>query len=153
VLTIKDHATRLIYFCNLPQKHPNLVAYKLKEMLGVIGYPEIFHTDNGKEFTAKLILQFLCAMNPNILSVTGRLRQPCDQGSFENVNKFVKRVLGMVLAERRLEGENPNCTEVLGSVAATINLQHGCGKNDVSLYKAVFGHKFNHEFACSKAEA
>jgi hypothetical protein len=42
---------------------------------------------------------------------------------------------------------------VLGSVAATINLQHGHGKNDVSLYKAVFGHKFNHIFACSKEEA
>ncbi len=119
----------------------------------MIGYPKIFHTDNGKEFTAKLILQFLRAMNPNILTVTGRPRHPHDQGFVENMNKFVKRVLGMVLAERRLAGENPNSTEVLRSVAATINLQHGCGKNGVSLYKAVFGHEFNHKFACSKEEA
>ncbi len=27
------------------------------------------------------------------------------------------------------------------------------GKNDVSLYKAVFGHKFNHKFACLKEES
>ncbi len=99
----------------------------------MIGYPENFHTNNSKEFTAKLILQFLCAMDPNILSVTGHPRQPCDQGAIENMNKFVKKVLGMVLAERRLAGENPNWTEVLGSVAATINLQHGHGKNNVSL--------------------
>ncbi len=59
----------------------------------------------------------------------------------------------MVLTERRLAGENPNWIEVLGSVATTINSQHGCRKNDVSLYKAVFGHEFNHKFACSKEEA
>jgi hypothetical protein len=51
-----------------------------------------------------------------------------------------------------LAGENPNVTEVLRSVAAMINLQHR-GKNNVSSYKAVFGHKFNHKFACSKEEA
>ncbi len=119
----------------------------------MIGYPKIFYTDNGKEFTAKLILQFLCAMNPNILTVTGHPRHPYDQGSIENMNKFVKRVLGMVLAERQLARENPNWTEVLGSVAATINLQHGHGKNNVALYKAVFCHEFNHKFACSKEEA
>ncbi len=59
----------------------------------------------------------------------------------------------MVLAERRLAGETPNWTEVLGSVAATINLQYGRGKNNVSLYEAVFGHEFNHKCACSKEEA
>ncbi len=116
MLTIKDHATRLMYLCALPQKRPDLVAYKLQEIFGVIGYPKIFYTDNGKEFTAKLILQFLCAMNPNNLTVTSHPRHPRDQGSIENMNKFVKRVLGMMLAERQLAGENPNWTEVLGSV-------------------------------------
>jgi hypothetical protein len=81
VLTIKDHATGLMYLCALPRKRPDLVAYKLQEIFGVIGYPKIFHTNNGKEFTAKSILQFLCAMNPNIITVTGRPRCPCDQGS------------------------------------------------------------------------
>jgi hypothetical protein len=86
VLTVKDHATGLMYLCALPRKHPDLVAYKLQEIFGVIGYPKIFHMDNGKEFTAKLILQFLCAMNPNILTVTGCPRRPHDQGSVENMN-------------------------------------------------------------------
>jgi hypothetical protein len=153
VLTIQDHATGLMYLCALPWKIPDLFAYKLQEIFGLIGHPKIFHTDNAKEFTAKLILQFLCAMNPNILRVTGHPRHPRDQGSIENMNKFVKRVLGMVLAERQLAGWNPNWTEVLGSVSATINSQHGRGKNNVSLYKTVFGHKFNHKFACSKEEA
>jgi len=79
VLTLKDHATGLTYLCALPRKRPHLVAYKLQEIFGAIGYPKIFHTDNGKEFTAKSILQFLRQMNPNILSVTGRPRRPRDQ--------------------------------------------------------------------------
>jgi transposase InsO family protein len=125
VLTIKDHATRLMYLCALPWKRPDLIAYKLQEIFGLIGYPKIFHTDNGKEFTAKSFLKFLRHLNPNVLTVTGRPRRPRDQGSIENINKFVKRVLGMGLSERREAGENPNWTEVFGSVAATINSQHG----------------------------
>jgi hypothetical protein len=71
VLVIKDHATGLIYLCALPWKCPNLVAYKLQEIFGIFGFPKIFHTDNVKEFTAKVVLMFLCQMNPNITSVTG----------------------------------------------------------------------------------
>ena len=113
VLTIKDHATGLMYLCALPRKRPDLIAYKLQEIFGLIGYPKIFHTDNEKEFTTKSILKFLRHLNPNVLTVTGRPRRPRDQGSIENMNKFVKRVLGMVLSERRKAGENPNWTEVL----------------------------------------
>ena len=151
VMSLKDHATRLTYICALPRKRPKLIAYKLQEIFGVIGYPKIFHTDNGKEFTGKMIL--LRKLNPNILAVTGRPRRPRDQGSVENVNAIVKRVLGSVLAERRQSGDNPNWTEVLGSVASVINSQCGRGKNDVTPYEAVFGQIFDHPFSCNKTEA
>jgi hypothetical protein len=72
VLTINDHCTGLVYLCALPWKCPKLVVYRLQEIFGSIDYPKIFHIDNGKEFTGKLILQFLCNLNPNILTVTGR---------------------------------------------------------------------------------
>jgi hypothetical protein len=35
------------------------------------------------------------------------------------MNKLVKRILGTLLTERRLAGDNPNWTKVLGMVAAT----------------------------------
>lgn len=130
IMTVKDHATGFVHICALPRKRPKLVAYRLQEIFGIIGYPTIFHTDNGKEFTAKSILHFLRQLNPNILSVTGRPRRPNDQGSVESMNKLVKRVLNSVLAERRLCGDNPNWTEVLGAVAAFINSQCGRGKHD-----------------------
>jgi hypothetical protein len=45
---IKNHATGYIYLCALARMLPKLVAYKLQEILGIIGsYPKIFHTDNG----------------------------------------------------------------------------------------------------------
>ena len=75
---------------------------------------------------------FLCQLNPNIVAVTGWPRRPQDQVSVENADVTVKRVLGSVFTERHLAGENPNWTEVLGSIAAVLNLQSGRGRNDVS---------------------
>jgi len=147
VVTIKDHTTGLTYLCALPRKCHHLIAF------GIIGYPKIFHTDNGKEFTAKGVLKALREMNPRIYAVTGRPRCPQDQGSVESMNKLAKRILGTLLTERRLAGDNPNWTEVLGMVAATINSQHGRGKDDVSSFEAVYGQVLNHDMSCSKAEA
>jgi hypothetical protein len=86
VMTIKDHCTGLVYLCALPHEHPKLVVYKLQEIFGAIGYPKMFHTNNGKEFTGKIIHEFLCDMNPNILKGAGHPWRPTDQGSVENMN-------------------------------------------------------------------
>jgi hypothetical protein len=71
ILVIKDHATGFIYLCALPRKQADLVARKLQEIFGVIGYPKIMHSNNGKEFKAKVVLELLLKFNPNILSVYG----------------------------------------------------------------------------------
>jgi len=54
------------------------------------------------------------------------------------MNKLVKRILGTLLTERMLTGNNPKWTE-LGMVAATINFQHGRGKDDVYSFEVVYG--------------
>ncbi len=107
VMTLKDHATGLTHICALSRKQAHLIAYKLQEIFGFIRYPKIFHTDNGKEFTTKSVLQLIRNLNPNIVTVTGCLRRPRDQGSVKNVNKLVKRILGTNLAERRLAAKIP----------------------------------------------
>jgi transposase InsO family protein len=106
VMTIKDHATGLTYLCALPRKRPHLIAYNLQKIFGIIGYPKIFHTDNGKEFTAKVVFKALREMNPHIYTVTGRPHCPSDQDSVESMNKLVKRILGTPLTEHRLAGDN-----------------------------------------------
>ena len=146
IVTVKDHAEAI------PRKRARYVGHVLQQMFGIISYPFIFHTDNGKEFTGRAILSHLCRMNPNILTITGHPRKPNDQGSVESMNKTVKRVLNAVLAEKRLKGENPNWTEVLGSIAAAINVQYGHGKYDVAAYTSVFGCHYNQEVSTSKEE-
>jgi hypothetical protein len=71
------------------------------------------------------------------------------------MNKLVKRVIGSALTKQRLVGDNPNLTEVLGLVAAAINSQHGCGKDDVSSNDlwTVYGKLLDHNGLCSKEEA
>jgi hypothetical protein len=71
----------------------------------------------------------------------------------ENMNQVVKRVLGSVFAERCLIGKNPNWTEVLGIVAATINSQYGRGKHDVSTFEVMYGQTYHPPLLCSKKEA
>jgi hypothetical protein len=56
ILTMKDHFTGFTTISAIPRKRPIYVANELNIIFGIIGYPMIFHTDNGKEFTAKLPL-------------------------------------------------------------------------------------------------
>ncbi len=107
----------------------------------------------ASRFKAKIVLELLHKINPNILSVYGQPRCPQDQGSVESMNKFVKRNIGAILSKRKMIGKNSNLTEVIGSVAAAINSQHGCCMDDVSSSKAVYGQVLHHQFSCSKEEA
>lgn len=154
IVVIKDHATAFTYISAIPRKTAACVAHRLQEVFGLIGYPSIFHTDNGKEFTARRILHYLRTINPTIITVTGRPRQPSDQGSVESMNRLVKRLIGSELAERRISGVlHPNWTEVLGSVTAAINSQHGRSANSTSSYLTVYGQTYDQSITCSLEEA
>ena len=70
----KDHSTRLTNLVALRLKQAEFVAHKLGQLMGFIGYPMIFHTDNRTEFTAKQTLQKLKDINPFIQTVRGHAR-------------------------------------------------------------------------------
>ena len=108
ILVIKDHAAGFFYIFALSRKQTDLVAYNLQEMFDVIGYPKIMHSDNGKEFKAKIVRELLHKFNPNILSVYRRPWHPQGQDSVESMNKFMKRNIGAILSERKMMSENPN---------------------------------------------
>ena len=99
LLTVKDHSTGLTAVFAIPRKMAKYVVYELEKYFGLVGYPTIFHTDNGNEFTAKIIIDMLKLINPSILTVTGRPRTPRDQGSIEQTNKTIKRMLSDLLAD------------------------------------------------------
>jgi hypothetical protein len=80
LMAVKDHSTGFTALFSLPRKKPMYVAFELERYFGLAGYPLIFHTDNGNEFTARLIINMIADINPAILTVTGRPRTPRDQG-------------------------------------------------------------------------
>lgn len=153
IVTIKDHSTGFTHVSAIPRKTAQFVAHRLQEVFGLIGYPSIFHTDNGKEFTARRILNYLRSISPSIITVTGRPRQPSDQGSVESMNRLVKRLIGSELAERRVAGENPNWTEILGAVMSYINSQQGRMASSISAYEAIYGLSYDQDVSCSLEEA
>ena len=153
IMTVKDHYTGITHVCSLPRKRPRYVAHELDKLFGFIGYPNIFHTDNGKEFTGKQVIEALRQLNPAIISVTGRPRTPRDQGSVENMNKLVKRVLGAIEQELRLQGIEPNWTSLLGRVMAAINTHESRQPYSVPAYKAVFGQDYHIRVSCTQEDA
>ncbi len=70
-MTVIDHSTGLTAVFALPRKKAKYVAYELDMYFGLVGYPTTFHTDNGNEFTAKVVVDMLKNINPSILTVTG----------------------------------------------------------------------------------
>jgi hypothetical protein len=78
-MAVKDHSTGFTALFSLPRKKPMYVAFELERYFGLAGYPLIFHTDNGNEFTARLIIDMIADINPAILTVTGCPRTPRDQ--------------------------------------------------------------------------
>ena len=59
------------------------------------GFPEIFQSDNGKEFVGRLLSEFLKSHNVKVKH--GRPRHPQSQGQVENLNKTVKHHLRQIL--------------------------------------------------------
>jgi hypothetical protein len=66
----------------------------------------VFHTDNGTEFTAELVMKLIREWNTSYKIVTGRRRMPRDQGSVNRVNGFVKTFIAMLEHEERNKGNN-----------------------------------------------
>ena len=143
-MVVKDHFTGLCYLRAIPNKNAKYVCFELNSLFGLIGYPHIFHTDNGSQFTAEQVVVMLKRWNQKILTVTGRPRNHSDQGSVEIINRLVKCVMNSVLAsEAQKRKLRPNWTKYLGEVNSILNRQCGWAKNDVSAYETVFGIDFD----------
>jgi Integrase zinc binding domain len=59
ILVCKDHLTGFHMVRALPAKKASIVAHELSLLWGMMGYPLILHTDNGTEFVAKDVMEFV----------------------------------------------------------------------------------------------
>ncbi len=94
------------------------------------------------------MVELLKANNPNCFLVTGRPHTPRDQGSVENANKLVQRVLKAISAEHCLKGLEVNWTNLLGQS----NSQTGMKSLNTSSYEAVFGQRYHPVLRCTVDE-
>jgi len=109
--------------------------------------------DNGKEFIATIVVQLLMSMNPHCAIINGHPRTPSDQGSVENANKLVQRVLKSICCENRHKiGGEVNWTKLLGRVMSVCNSHSDCRASSVSAYEAVFGQKYHPQLKCTMSE-
>lgn len=153
IMTVKDHFTGLTAVFSLPSKEAKFVAFELEKYFGLVGYPIIFHTDNGNEFVARQILDMIASINPAIITVTGRPRTPRDQGSVERANQTVKRAIADVMAERRREGKDDNWTMLLGLITSALNTHRTRLATSVESYTTVFGAPYHVPIKTSLADA
>ena len=139
VLVLKDHFTKYAWCRPLKRKTSRLVKHELIKLLNEVGWPLIFHTDNGSEFCAKVLTELIRDM-PFICSVTGRTRVPSDQGSVERLNQEIKKLIDQIIQEQHLKG-NVGFTwlDALPFVTEAINKTYGFGAGRLAPYTHVYG--------------
>jgi transposase InsO family protein len=122
LLVLKDHFTKFTMVRPIARKEAKLVAHELAFMFGVLGYPLVFHTDNGGEFTAETVMTLIRDWNPSCTTVTGRRRMPSDQGSVERANASVKAVIAKLEQYERNKGnQDPNWVLLSARAMSAVN--------------------------------
>ena len=102
LLVVKDHFTTLRVFRPLVSKDAVIVAKELSFMFGLLGYPLVFHTDNGGEFIAEIVLKVLRDLHPDMFTVQSAARAPHMLGSTEGSHRQTKScLLSMVDEEKK----------------------------------------------------
>jgi len=147
IIALKDHFTKIVYLIPSPSKEAHIVAAELNHICGFMGYPLVYHTDNGGEVSGKDVVEVMRALNPTVLTVTGRPRTPSDQGSVERSNRTSKAILSCLEEVQRQQGKkDPNWVMLLGQVMSALNSGRNSNKNSQSPYYHVFGMEM-HEMA------
>ena len=81
LMVIKDHFTKYVWLRPIPKKEGELVAAELRILFHDVGFPLIFHTDNGSEFMNETVFNLLKYTDQIILLMQGAARTPRHQGS------------------------------------------------------------------------
>jgi len=92
VMNYQDHVTKYLYLRPLTSKRTTKAAHELLNNFLEQGTPQILQSDNGQEFTAKIIEE-LVELWPECKIVHGRPRRPQSQGSVERSNQDVENML------------------------------------------------------------
>jgi transposase InsO family protein len=88
----QDHLAKFSILRPLKSKRAAEVAYQLTDIFLLLGAPHILQNDNGREFTANIIIE-LKLLRPELKLVHRRPRHPQIQGSVERTNDDIKSMI------------------------------------------------------------
>ena len=116
LLVLQDHFTRFTMLRPIARKEAELVAYELSLMFGVLGYPLVFHMNDGddSEFTSELVMNLIHDWIPACRTVTGR--------GTKLDTSYVKAMIARLEQQERNNGNNdPNWVLLCASAMSAIN--------------------------------
>ena len=145
LLTVKDHFTRFVFLAPLKTKSPDAVAEVISQYFGLVGYPLVFHTDNGLEFIAESIVSAVKELHPACVTVRGRVRTPRDQGSVERSHQTSAAILTALVADEKKRNPQSKKTwvQMCGPGMAAMNKTYCFGRRQIPPYTHVFAETFN----------
>ena len=100
ILHYQDHHDKMSYLRALPNKAATTVAAALLILFLQQGAPVILQSDNGKEFVARIIKE-LMQLWPDCKIVNGSPRHPQSQGSVEQANTDMEKMLGKWMSDHK----------------------------------------------------
>ncbi|XP_063884390.1 KRAB-A domain-containing protein 2-like [Scylla paramamosain] len=92
ILNYQDHLTKMVCLRALQTKTAEEVAFHLVDIFCDKGAPHILQSDNGREFSNKLVKEVLM-MWPECKMVHGKPRHSQSQGSVERANRDIEAIL------------------------------------------------------------
>ncbi|XP_037801345.1 KRAB-A domain-containing protein 2-like [Penaeus monodon] len=90
ILNYQDHLTKKVCLLALQTKTAAEVAFHLVDIFCDKGAPHILKSDNGREFSNKLVKE-VQMMRPECKMVHGKPRHSQSQGSVERANRDLKQ--------------------------------------------------------------
>lgn len=135
IMVYQDHLTKFVQMRALKTKTAEEVAYHLLEVFTIFGAPCILHSDNGREFANKVIVE-LCLMWDEPKIVHGKPRHSQSQGSVERANQDIEKMLATWLETNK----TTKWSEGIKFIQFMKNKAHHSGISR-SPYEAMFGCK------------
>ncbi|KAL7565222.1 hypothetical protein ACA910_016559 [Epithemia clementina (nom. ined.)] len=143
LLVLKDHFTMFTVLVPIPNKEPKTVAYHLQHIFGIIGFPAIYQSNNGCDVSGEEVLKMVKEFYTTIHTIQGRVCVPRDQGSVEQGNQEIKKVILCFQAEERKKNPNINWTMLTGRTMATLNGRSTAKKKTIPYYTLTGQHYWN----------
>ncbi|XP_050056256.1 KRAB-A domain-containing protein 2-like [Aphis gossypii] len=133
ILNYQDHLTKFIQLRPLKSKTAEEVALTLLPIFLTFGAPNILHSDNGREFSNKIIID-LCSRWEGVKIVHGKPRHSQCQGSIERANQDFQNILRAMMHDKK----TTKWSEALPFVQFAKNTAYHQGIKQTP-YEAMFG--------------